>query len=143
MPKQSLGSFMWKCRHCGEQIEEDFDVCWNCQYEKNGAPPRIEKASGEEVSRPNPALETDGERSFAWFFCILYLALLGFVAAAITILVISTYLKEIPTGLGFLLPLLIFGLLPHAAKIVVQVLTLTRGIAPIKRLGKMIAAIHS
>jgi Double zinc ribbon len=29
---------MWQCVVCGEQIEEDFDVCWNCQTSKDGKP---------------------------------------------------------------------------------------------------------
>lgn len=29
---------MWKCIACGEQIEDDFDVCWNCQTSKDGKP---------------------------------------------------------------------------------------------------------
>jgi heme/copper-type cytochrome/quinol oxidase subunit 4 len=45
---------MWKCRGCGEEIEDTFDMCWNCQTgrvrsspESNPAPPeesvRVEK----------------------------------------------------------------------------------------------------
>lgn len=25
---------MWTCAKCGEKVENDFDVCWNCQTEK-------------------------------------------------------------------------------------------------------------
>ena len=27
---------MWKCKNCGEYIESDFEVCWNCQTKKKG-----------------------------------------------------------------------------------------------------------
>ena len=27
---------MWKCEKCGEHIESDFEVCWNCGTEKKG-----------------------------------------------------------------------------------------------------------
>lgn len=27
---------MWKCPGCGEDVEDDFDVCWNCQHSKDG-----------------------------------------------------------------------------------------------------------
>jgi predicted RNA-binding Zn-ribbon protein involved in translation (DUF1610 family) len=25
---------MWQCSNCGEQVEDNFGVCWNCQNEK-------------------------------------------------------------------------------------------------------------
>ena len=25
---------MWKCKNCGEYVEKDLDVCWNCQAKK-------------------------------------------------------------------------------------------------------------
>lgn len=28
---------MWKCPKCSEQVEDDFDVCWNCQTGKDGS----------------------------------------------------------------------------------------------------------
>jgi hypothetical protein len=28
---------MWKCLNCSEQIEEELDVCWNCQTVKDGS----------------------------------------------------------------------------------------------------------
>jgi predicted nucleic-acid-binding Zn-ribbon protein len=29
---------MWKCTGCGETVDDNFDVCWNCQRDKNGLP---------------------------------------------------------------------------------------------------------
>ncbi|HET6249721.1 MAG TPA: DUF2007 domain-containing protein [Tepidisphaeraceae bacterium] len=26
----------WKCPKCGEEVDEQFDVCWNCETEKPG-----------------------------------------------------------------------------------------------------------
>jgi hypothetical protein len=28
-------SEMWSCPNCGEQIEDQFDVCWQCQHARN------------------------------------------------------------------------------------------------------------
>ena len=28
---------MWKCRNCSENVENNFDICWNCNYDKNGS----------------------------------------------------------------------------------------------------------
>lgn len=30
---------MWKCGNCGEDVEDDFEVCWNCQTERGAASP--------------------------------------------------------------------------------------------------------
>jgi len=27
---------MWKCSKCGEQVEAEFDACWNCGTSQNG-----------------------------------------------------------------------------------------------------------
>jgi predicted amidophosphoribosyltransferase len=28
---------MWKCPSCGERVEDDFEMCWNCQTEKDSS----------------------------------------------------------------------------------------------------------
>lgn len=30
---------MWECSNCSEQIDDDLDVCWNCQTAKDGSSP--------------------------------------------------------------------------------------------------------
>jgi hypothetical protein len=30
---------MWKCPVCGESVEDDFSVCWNCQHARDGSLP--------------------------------------------------------------------------------------------------------
>lgn len=30
---------MWKCKNCSEQLEDDFDSCWNCGYSRDGIAP--------------------------------------------------------------------------------------------------------
>ena len=32
---------MWECLHCGEDVEEVFDVCWNCQANRDGSPSEL------------------------------------------------------------------------------------------------------
>ncbi len=27
---------MWKCTNCGEECEDNFEICWNCGYDKQG-----------------------------------------------------------------------------------------------------------
>lgn len=32
---------MWKCKNCNETNEDNFEICWNCQYGKDGRKPHI------------------------------------------------------------------------------------------------------
>ena len=46
---------MWKCKHCPEQLEDDFDNCWNCGYSRDGIAPDADakkelKANKKEAS---------------------------------------------------------------------------------------------
>lgn len=27
---------MWKCKKCNEEVEEQFEICWNCSHDKSG-----------------------------------------------------------------------------------------------------------
>jgi hypothetical protein len=29
---------MWKCQQCGEEVEDTFNICWNCSTGKDGTP---------------------------------------------------------------------------------------------------------
>lgn len=29
----------WSCKNCKDQVEEVYEVCWNCQYDREGNPP--------------------------------------------------------------------------------------------------------
>ena len=39
---------MWNCRNCEEKIEDSFDTCWNCGYDKTGE--KIMSESFEETN---------------------------------------------------------------------------------------------
>lgn len=28
---------MWKCPHCGEQVDHNFELCWNCGTTRDGS----------------------------------------------------------------------------------------------------------
>jgi uncharacterized membrane protein YvbJ len=37
---------MWKCRNCGEEIDDEFDACWQCGTDRTGqANPEFERAT--------------------------------------------------------------------------------------------------
>jgi hypothetical protein len=62
---------MWECLHCGEQVEEVFDVCWKCQANRDGLPSELsdpirDEAEEEELALlneryPDPDEEEDEE----------------------------------------------------------------------------------
>src|SRR6185503_2541521 len=39
---------MWKCHRCGEEVEDNFDVCWNCQAGRDGSLPEGNVAPPEQ-----------------------------------------------------------------------------------------------
>ncbi len=90
-----------------------------------------------------PPLPTEGERAFAWVFSLGYLSAMVLVAGGLAFVVTQSLFKTAPTGLGFLIVLAVFGMLPHAQRAVAAELAGTRGDAPLRRLGRILARIHS
>jgi hypothetical protein len=41
---------MWKCKHCSEELEGNFDSCWKCGYDRTGNPPAQKKAEPTEAA---------------------------------------------------------------------------------------------
>lgn len=79
-----------------------------------------------------------GEQAFSWLFCLFYLSIL-----AIVIGVVVGYFFGDFGIFQWVLPFAVLGLLPHATKAVGEALVETRGMSPLKRLGRIIATIHS
>ena len=52
----------WTCTNCNEQVEEQFDACWNCQHNREGfrrIPSQSPKRSKHQPTKPltaSPAL---------------------------------------------------------------------------------------
>ena len=40
---------MWLCSNCAEENEDNFEICWNCRYDKAGSPPIESKTVDEET----------------------------------------------------------------------------------------------
>jgi hypothetical protein len=36
-PNASKENKIWTCKNCKEEVEDNFDFCWNCNYDKNGS----------------------------------------------------------------------------------------------------------
>ena len=56
---------MWQCPNCGESIEQQFDVCWNCGSDATGAVDPSFVAEPQEPIVPDPGITrvTDGSSS--------------------------------------------------------------------------------
>lgn len=85
---------------------------------------------------------SDGERAFAWAFSVLYVSLIAVAAAVVVIVVTGLVLDQAPTGLGLLLGLAVYGMIPHAAAAVAETLAGTRHLSPGRRLLRILGAIH-
>ncbi|MGH8245924.1 MAG: hypothetical protein ACREUU_05775 [Gammaproteobacteria bacterium] len=70
---------------------------------------------------------TDGERAFAWFFAIVYVTVIAIVAVVVATVVVRYLFKDAPQFAPWLLGLLVFGMIPHAAKIAAESVARTRG----------------
>jgi hypothetical protein len=42
---------MWECRRCGEEVEDNFDVCWNCQAGRDGSLPENKVTPAEQKTK--------------------------------------------------------------------------------------------
>jgi hypothetical protein len=42
-------NIMWKCIRCGEDVEDTFEVCWNCQANRSGVLPAGHNSSHEDI----------------------------------------------------------------------------------------------
>ena len=56
---------MWICEKCNEEIEDNFDVCWNCpqgdEYEEETVGPIVEETSEDSVDEAEENTEEDNE----------------------------------------------------------------------------------
>src|SRR5207247_7815643 len=52
---------MWRCSKCGAEVEDDFEVCWNCSTARSGASYEEFHADIPSASAPAPiaALEVE------------------------------------------------------------------------------------
>lgn len=50
---------MWKCPKCSEELEDNFDICWNCSTERMGAP-TVEGAELVDDAEPIASVSREG-----------------------------------------------------------------------------------
>ena len=45
---------MWKCKKCGEEIEDSFDSCWQCSTPDDGSSPRLPSSPSSPAATSRP-----------------------------------------------------------------------------------------
>ncbi|SVB06794.1 uncharacterized protein METZ01_LOCUS159648 [marine metagenome] len=105
---------MWICKQCEEKIEDSFDTCWNCGYEKTGK--EIISESFEETKKETSFEKTKKETKKYLTLSYKY-GILRFYQILLTIFIILTIISgiivlinnnDLPTGWTFLIICLVF-----------------------------------
>jgi hypothetical protein len=52
---------MWNCPKCGEEVDDDFDVCWECGTTADGVEDPNFQSAEESGPLDDPALDLDAE----------------------------------------------------------------------------------
>lgn len=80
---------MWRCANCDEQVEDHFEICWNCQLTKDGTPQPIFEEKAEAAKAILTPHLYPGEFLRHWAYGVrllsiktkLLLSLLGIIGA--------------------------------------------------------------
>jgi hypothetical protein len=56
---------MWQCAKCREQIEDSFDVCWQCGTARDGTEDPSFRTADAVAPEPEPAASPDGPPAVA------------------------------------------------------------------------------
>lgn len=109
---------MWKCKKCGEEVEDNFDACWKCQTD-NGKPPAAEgafppSAEGADprpVRRSGRALGEQMQKRYGDAYGVARGSIfIGSVTKNVAIIIVAlSVLFAIVSGAGFLRVGGIFG----------------------------------
>lgn len=103
---------MWKCKKCKEDVEDQFDVCWNCGSDRMGNV-ALDKEDQTTLKEIKTEIALDNSRSkypvlrtIAGFFT-LFALIVGIVAVIASIY----FFTQGQAGLFFAIPILIVGAL--------------------------------
>ena len=66
---------MWQCQHCGENIDEEFALCWNCGATANGEPDPsflpVDMIEREAKARRNPIMTAAQRRTWIFLWAVI------------------------------------------------------------------------
>lgn len=115
---------MWKCKKCGENVEDQFDVCWNCGSDKMGniALDKEEQSTLKEI-KSEIALESSRSKYPALKAIAGFYTLFAWVIGIVSIICAVFFVTKGDGGLFFAVPILVVG-----ALLVLGVLAISEGI---------------
>ncbi len=61
----------WKCKNCNEEVDEIFELCWNCSAGRDGNLEEIFKTQFEEIKKEVRIFKDEGKRIMVNPFHIL------------------------------------------------------------------------
>jgi hypothetical protein len=86
---------MWRCKNCKKKNEDNFDICWNCQYDREGLPPEESEELDEvayveaPTSTSSPSTKYPALRTIAGLYRILAFITGGLAIISALVLFIS------------------------------------------------------
>ncbi|GAB1453453.1 hypothetical protein MASR2M47_35090 [Draconibacterium sp.] len=103
---------MWKCKKCKEEVEDQFDVCWNCGSDRYGnvALDKEEQTTLKEI-KTEIALENSRSKYPALRTIAGLYSLFAWIAGVIAVITAIYFLIQGESGLFFAIPILVIGVL--------------------------------
>jgi len=68
---------MWKCLNCSEEVEAHFDVCWNCEANRNGVLPPTSSSPQDNRDREEKSFLSEKFRTKNCLRCDVVLTYAG------------------------------------------------------------------
>lgn len=103
---------MWKCSKCNSEVDDEFEICWNCSAEKGSSSsfnPEVEKVASEikaEIARHEETRRYPALRTFSFMFKIL-----GYIVFILTIFALILQVEKNSSNALALLLTIAVGLL--------------------------------
>lgn len=103
---------MWECKKCKEDIEDQFDVCWNCGCDKMGnvALDREEQTKLKEI-KTDIALENSRSKYPALRTIAGFYTLFAWIVGVVSVFAAIYFFTKGETGLVLAIPILVIGAL--------------------------------
>lgn len=97
---------MWKCKNCGEEVEDNFEICWNCSSNKDG----IKTGNKEELQIPKKEIENEHPLASSLKIIGTIMKILGLIVGIIVLVKLSEggmFSKDEVTPTGVIISLII------------------------------------
>jgi hypothetical protein len=68
---------VWTCPNCTEEVEDHFEVCWNCETSRKGMPPPVRTSEADAIDKEQRAFLNEKFRSKRCVQCNVVLTYRG------------------------------------------------------------------